>query len=757
MATLLGERVGDTVGYVTRDERVVGPATRIQVVTDGILTRRLQRDPELAGVGLVIFDEFHERSLQADLGLALSLHLRRTTRTELRLLVMSATLDDTRVAALLGAPASPAPIVASEARSFPVAIEWQPRRRTDRLEPAVAAAVGQALAGDGDVLVFLPGVGEIRRSVEHLTATLPAGAGVDVVALYGALSGAEQDRALAPAQPGRRKVVVATDVAETSVTVPGVSTVVDAGLARTPRFDPRTGMTRLVTGAASRASADQRAGRAGRTAPGVAIRLWSRVEHGTRPRFSAPEITQVDLAGIALELAAAGVDPGGLPWLDPPPARTLHEGCELLARLGALGDDGRLTAVGDRMAGLPLHPRLARMVLAGNDLGAGWTACIAAALLDDRDVLRGPPDALPADLAVRVALVDDSGRRHPLADGRALRNARDRAEELARRIGTPRTSADPELTGLLLAAAYPDRIAVARSGAKGRYRLMSGSGVWLAATDPLAQAALVVAADLDGQRKEARVRLGAALSADDLELVPGLDVARHEALVWDRARDELVVRVEHRVGNATLSSHDARPAPGPAVVEALLDRVRRRGIASLPWSESARKFRDRVGFVAAHRPDLGLPALDDATLAATLESWLAPYLVAATGRDHLDALELGALLEAQLSWDQAVAVAELAPARLDLHSGRSVPVRYDGPVATVAARVQLFYGCRDVPRVLGGVVPVVLELLSPAERPIQVTSDLAGFWAGSWREVRKDMAGRYPKHEWPERPDLATG
>jgi len=453
MAALRHERVGELVGYRTRDDRQVGPATRVEVVTEGILTRRLQRDPGLDGVGLVIFDEFHERSLQADLGLALALDARRHLRPDLRILVMSATLDGDRVAALLGDGGDPAPVVASDSRSHPVDVRWAPRRPREHVEPAAVAAVRQVLRTEpeGDVLVFLPGAAEIGRTADGLSSVV--GPDVDLHTLYGALSAGEQDAALVPGLPGRRKVVLATDIAETSLTVEGVRIVVDAGLARRPVLDATTGLTRLETVAASRASADQRAGRAGRLGPGVAVRLWSKVEHAARRPYTEPEIRQADLAGLALELAVWGTDPGDLPFLDPPPGRALAEARRLLAELGALDGEGRPTAAGRQMVALPLHPRLARMVLVGDERGQGWLACLLAALLEDRDVLRGRPDDLPTDVGLRLALLDDPGQRHPLADGRALRQARDRAHDLARRAGVTAGGGDMAEAGLLLAQA----------------------------------------------------------------------------------------------------------------------------------------------------------------------------------------------------------------------------------------------------------------------------------------------------------------
>ncbi len=752
MAALLGARVGGPVGYTTRDERRTGSDTRIEVVTEGVLTRRLQRDPSLPGVGLVVFDEFHERSLPGDLGLALALDARSSLRPDLRLLVMSATLDAARLADLIGGDAA-APIIEAEGRTHPVETVWRPRRQRDRLEPAVVGAVRSALADEGDVLVFLPGMGEIRRAERALAeADLPAD--VDVAPLHGSLSAEQQDAAVSPAPPGRRKVVLSTDVAETSLTVEGVTTVVDSGLVRTPRFDARTGMTALGTVASSRSSAEQRAGRAGRVRPGTAIRLWSKLEHASRPAFSAPEIAQVDLAGLVLELALWGVtDPSELSLLDQPPRRSWTEAVELLRGLDALDADGRPTDTGRSMAELPLHPRLARMVAVHADGVHGRLACLLAALLEDRDVLRGRPDDVPADLAIRLALLDDPGRRHPLADGRALRRARDRAEAIAQRAGVRTVAPDLDAAGVVLAHAYPDRVAIRRgTRSRGRFLLRTGSGAWLPDTDELADAALVVAADLDGRRKEARIRLAAAIDQSEVVELFGDSIVERSALTWDDERDDLVARTERRLDGIPLAVTAGRPEPGPDVVDALLARVRAGQLRPLGWDARASALRARLAFLARADPDGGWPDVSDDGLLEALDRWVAPFLDRATGRRDLEALDVSLALGTLLDWDQGMQLAELAPERIEVPSGRSIPIDYDGEQPSVAVRVQEMFGSAETPTVNRGRTPILLQLLSPADRPIQITADLAGFWEGSWHDVRKDLAGRYPKHRWPEDP-----
>jgi ATP-dependent helicase HrpB len=756
--------VGALVGYQTRDERHIGAATRIEVVTEGVLTRRLQNDPELPGVGLVIFDEVHERNLTTDLGLALALDVATTIRPDLRLLAMSATPDVEGLTALLDAP-----VIASEGRMFDVEMHWLPRSPTgggartgargggrrgsprgraagpgggDRIEPDVVVAVQRALREQiGDVLVFLPGIGEIRRTESMLRDVV--GSDVDVFALAGALSLAEQDAALAPSRPGRRRVVLSTDIAETSLTVDGVRVVVDSGLAREPRFDARTGLTRLTTVSTSRASAEQRAGRAGRTEPGAAYRLWSKLEHGTRAKHRSPEIAQADLAGFALELAAwGGAD--DLRFIDAPPSGPLAQARELLADLHAVDDDGSITPLGRTMLGLPVHPRLARMVAVDRSA----LACVIATLVEERDIFRGRPDDLPADLALRVGAL--TGRRgHDAADRGAVHRLRDRSADLARRAGIrfDLDSVDADRAGVVLLLGYPDRLAARRR--PGQFQLRSGSGAWLPDDDPLADEPFVVAADLDGRGSRARIRLAAVVDSDDVIAEFGADIVERRTVAWDPDRDDLVETVERRLGSIQLGQRVGRPEPGEDTTAALMSRVRTTVLGVLRWTAAAASLRDRVTFL--HRT-LGEPWPDWSAdrLVDTLDDWLAPYLPGATGRADLERLDLAMVLRSQLPWPQGADLDEIAPAQLVLPSGRSVPIDYAGEQPDAFVRVQDLFGVTTHP-VAGG-VPVRLHLLSPADRPIQVTADLPGFWAGSWSEVKKDMAGRYPKHQWPDDP-----
>ena len=739
MAQLLGEEVGHTVGYQTRDERRSGPATRVEVVTEGVLTRRLQNDPELPGVGAVIFDEVHERNLTTDLGLALTLDVAATLRPDLRILAMSATADTRTLGAVLG----DAPVLESAGRMFDVEVRWLPRRRGDRLEPAVVAAVRQALRDEhGDLLVFLPGIGEIMRTASQLRDVVDAT--VDVRPLAGALSLVEQDAALAPSPPGRRRVVLATDIAETSLTVEGVRVVVDSGLARAPRFDVRTGMTRLTTVTTSRSSAEQRTGRAGRLEPGVCFRLWSKVEHGSRQAHPTAEIGEVDLAGLALELAAWGGDESTLAFPEAPPARTLAAARELLRDLDALDADGRITDVGRAMLGLPVHPRLARMIVAT----PSTLACIVAALVDERDVLRGRPDELPADLELRVRLVCGTDV-HDRADRRSVERLRGRAADVARRAGVrfDVDAVDPARAGATLLAGFPDRLAGRRR--PGQFQLRTGSGAWLPDTDPLAHAEFLVAVDLDGRRDRSRIRLAAPLDADDVadRFADELDETR--TLEWDTGRDDLVERVERRLGSLRLGAVTRPARADDATTTALLRRVAATGLAQLAWTADAVSLRERVAFL--HRT-IGEPWPDWSVdrLVANLDDWLAPYLAGVTDRAGLERIDVAMVLQSELGWDLAAELSTAAPGHLELPTGRRATIDYSGDAPAASVRVQDLFGTTEHPTAGGR--PIVLHLLSPADRPIQVTSDLPGFWAGSWADVRKEMAGRYPKHRWPDDP-----
>jgi ATP-dependent helicase HrpB len=765
MADLLGERPGETVGYQTRDERVIGTRTRIEVVTEGVLTRRLQRDPALPGVAVVIFDEVHERNLPTDLGLALALDSAATLRPDLAIVAMSATADTQRLAEVLATGLDPAvtvPVLESEGRQFPVDIRWAPRdpapthRRTGgrsgrgsgnggggggraRMEPAVAALVERALREEpGDVLVFLPGIGEIMRTADQLRDRLDEH--IDIRPLAGALSAAEQDAALQPSPAGRRRVVLATDIAETSLTVEGVRIVIDSGLARSPRFDTRTELTRLTTITTSRSSAEQRAGRAGRLEAGVCYRMWSKIEHGSRPAHRTAEILEVDLAGLALELAAWGSE--DLAFIDPPPTKALDAGRDLLTGLGAL-EDGRITAMGRDMLALPVHPRLAAMIIAH----PSTLACVLAAIVDDRDILRSGPDT-PVDIVRRVGVICGI-EHHDRADRRAVELVRRRAEDLARRAGVDVDLAGVDIddAGSVLLTAFADRLAGRRR--RGQFQLWSGAGAQIPETDVLADAEFVVAVDLDGRRDRARIRLAAPVDADRVAEMFADSLSTTTTVMWDRDRDDVVARIERRLGAINLGVTTGPAEPGPDTAAVLIERVTETGLAQLNWSSDAISVRARVVFL--HR-QIGEPWPDWSveTLVREIEHWLGPWLTTATGRADLESIDLAMLLRSQLPWEVGAELDRLAPATLDLPGGRSVPVDYRDGTPAIQARAQALYGIDQHPLIAGEAV--VVTVLSPADRPIQITSDLPGFWAGSWAQVRTEMAGRYPKHHWPADP-----
>ncbi len=753
MARQLGETVGETVGYRVRQDTRVGPRTRIEVVTEGVLTRMLQHDPSLEDVGAVLFDEFHERSIHADMGLALCLQMKAWFREDLRLLVMSATLDAEPTAALLG----DAPVVRSEGRVFPVETVYAEQRaghEGERLEKRVADAAVLALTRyEGDVLVFLPGAPEIRRTSSQLGERL-RGQAVRIAPLYGTLSVGEQDRAIAPSVPGERKIVLATSIAETSLTVEGVRVVIDSGLARVPRFSPRTGMTRLETVRVSKASAEQRRGRAGRTANGVCLRLWTEEEHRALPERSTPEIAEADLAPLALELAAWGiVEPAELRWLDPPPAAAYRQARELLRELGALDEACALTEAGRRMAELGLHPRLARLLLASRELGLAETACRLAALLGERDVLRGNPGGRNADLRLRL---QELARPHT-ADEAAIARIRIEADRFMRDLQPteaqqPRLGAIPDdaAPGLLLAYAYPDRIALRREGA-GRFLLSGGRGAVLEDGQPLAYEPMLVVAEAEDAGVDSRILLAAPLAPEWFERVFSPLFQKRRITYWDRAAQAVRSREQVSFGALVLKDAHAQSAPAEEILRALLEGIKEEGLDILPWSKQAEQLRDRLRFAGLHIP--GYPDATDVGLLGALPEWLGTFADGMRSRSDLRRIPLMAALEGLLSWEQRRELDRLAPTHLVVPSGSRIPVDYSDPEAPVlAVRLQELFGLAATPAVAGGSVPLTLHLLSPAHRPVQVTRDLVSFWKHTYFDVKKDLKGRYPKHYWPDDP-----
>ncbi|WP_128513495.1 ATP-dependent helicase HrpB [Tabrizicola thermarum] len=767
MAETLGEPVGRTVGYRIRGEAKVSAATRIEVVTEGILTRMIQSDPELAGVGLVIFDEFHERSLNADLGLALCLEVRGALREDLRILVMSATLDAGPVAALMGG----APVVTSEGRAYPVETRWLPRPPDPslRFEAVVAGAVKAALEETarnfgGGILVFLPGEGEIRR-VEGFLQGVP---GVVVRPLFGAMDFAAQRAALAPVEG--RKVVLATSIAETSLTLPDIRVVVDSGRARRARFDPNSGMSRLVTERVTKAEAEQRRGRAGRVAEGVCYRLWTRGEEGGLAPYPPAEIEVADLAGLALELALwGGAD---LPFLTPPPAGPLAEARSLLMDLGALDEKGHITAHGRVLAGLPLHPRLGHMLAV-----AGPEAAELAALLAERDPLRG---AGP-DLALRMAAIRRPG---PEADRGVVERIRAEARRLAAAAkalaGSPPPPSPPhggegkrdaETSGKggplppggggmgrgghagafslaeMAALAYPDRIGLRRKGEAPRWVLSGGKGAAMAPVLPLSGARLIVATDLDGDAREATVRQAVAISEAEVRGLHADRIAWVEVCEWSRREGRVVSRRQERLGALVLEDRHW-DAPAEAVAKAALEGVRALG---LPWSPAARRLRARARLARGE----GWPGVEDAELLATAEDWLLPHLTGIRTEDDIRGFDLVPALQGLLGWDRLAEMDRLVPGSFETPLGRKIPIDYEGEVPAIEVRLQEMFGVTQHPVVGAARMPVRVTLLSPARAPVQVTTDLPRFWATSYADVRKDMRGAYPRHPWPEDPTVA--
>ncbi len=765
MAGQLGEEVGQSVGYQVRFDRRISGRTRVEVITEGILTRRLQLDPELPGVGLVIFDEFHERSLESDVALALCLEARAALRDDLRLLVMSATIDAGPISRLLGG----APVVTCRGKMYPVEVRQLPppartdSSRADHIAINVANGVRRALVEQqGDILAFLPGAGEIRRAVTLLAAAA-AEDGFVLLPLYGDLSLADQSRAVRPDPRGKRRVILATTIAETSITIEGIGTVVDCGWKRVPRFDPNCGLTRLATVRISRASAVQRQGRAGRLGPGVCYRLWGGgVEYGLQD-FDRPEILEADLAGLALQLAAwGGGDPGQLQWLDPPPSGAFAAARTILTELGALDGDGRITSRGREMAGLPLHPRLAHMILKGRELGSLSLACDLAALLSERDIQKGYDRSV--DIADRLHLLrvfreEGSGPARTLgADAGGCHRVDRISRQLGGLLSGPAAQKSRECRpGVLLALAFPDRVARQRPGTGGRYKLASGHGARLMQYDRISFSPYLAVAALDAGKREGRIFLAAVLDKDDVLDLFSERLVHEDEISWDEKTAAVAARRLTRLGDLVV---EERPLPHPdpgMVLAALLDGIRRAGLDILPWSNEARALQERVKSLCIWQPAAEWPDLTDEFLRSSVARWLAPFLAGIRTREQLRTLDMTEILRSLLDWKQQQKLEQDAPTHIRVPSGSRIKLRYAaGEAPVLAVRLQEMFGLAATPAVCRGRVPVTLHLLSPARRPLQVTSDLRGFWDGSYHEVKKEMKGRYPKHYWPDDPWQAT-
>jgi ATP-dependent helicase HrpB len=765
LASELGEGVGETVGYRIRLDSKVGPNTRIEVVTEGILTRRLQEDPSLEGVGLLIFDEFHERSLDADLALALSLNGRALFRDEqpLKILLMSATLEGARLSSLL----NDAPVISSEGRMFPVSMQWgRPFQPGEFIEPRVVQTVLDALGTEsGSMLVFLPGQAEIRRVNQQLVDAIGDRSDVLLCPLHGELDLNAQRAAIEPAPKGKRKVVLATNIAETSLTIDGVRVVIDAGLARVPRFDPGSGMTRLDTQRISRASATQRAGRAGRLEPGVCYRLWSEAQHDQLAAYGAAEILQADLAGLALQLARWGVEPAQLTWLDLPPAAAYSQAQDLLARLGALtrkpGEDWKLTPHGQSMAEVPAHPRIAHLLLRGRELGLGALACDVAALLGERDILRGAG----ADLHSRLTLLAGSERAAKGSQGgvqRARQLSRQYRGYLRGAARKPVVDPDhPRWLGALLALAYPDRVAQQRRAGGAEYRLANGRAALFAEPDALMKQPWLVVADLgsrQGQREE-RIYLAAEFDPELFDSVLAEQVTAFDQLDWDEREGVFRAERQRKAGELIISREPLTGLDDSARGQALLALVRRKGLELLPWTPELRQWQARVGLLRQMdlqtQSESEWPDVSNDALLETLDHWLLPYLGKVTRLSHFGNLDLSSILHNLLPWPLPQRLDELAPHHLTVPSGSSVRLDYSESPPILAVRLQELFGLADTPRIANGRQIVKLHLLSPARRPVQVTQDLANFWRSTYAEVKKDLKGRYPKHYWPEDPLIA--
>ncbi len=733
MASLIGESIGETVGYRVRLDVRVGPKTQIEVLTEGLLTRRLQTDPELKGVGLLIFDEFHERSLVADLGLALALETQSALNEDLRILVMSATLDGARVAKLLG----DAPTIRSEGRLHPIDTRYAPPPANVRIEQSVASAVIRALdETEGGILVFLPGEAEIRR-----VETLLKNDGIATQPLYGALPAEAQDRAIRP-QAHTRKIVLATAIAETSLTIEDVRVVIDSGLQRLPRYDPATGLTRLVTGRVSLASADQRRGRAGRVAPGICYRLWDEAETRALVPFTPPAILTSDLAPFALDLAAWGErDASKLKLLDPPPPGTFAEAQELLRELDALDAENAITPHGRAMVTFGAHPRLAHMMLRARNAGA----CALASILGERDIVR------TRDVDLRTRLEAFANERHPNG---ALTRARDQAKIWRRALDIKDSSIDTNTAGRLTALAYPERIAKRRG--PGSFRLANGRGATIPETDPLAREDYLAVAALDGAGANAKIHQAAPLTLADIEDLFAAHIETRIIIEWNSRGRAVIACEEERLNAITLAERPLKKPDPAKTAAAVLTGVRDLGLRSLPWTGDLDAFRARSAFVRNLEPDAGWPDLSDEALTATLEHWLQPFLAGMTRANDFTRIDLSSALHAVFDWEKKKRLDTLAPTHITVPSGSHISIDYSGEAPILAVRLQEMFGLADTPTVGNGRIPLTLHLLSPARRPVQVTRDLKSFWKNGYPDVKRDLKGRYPKHHWPDDPWTAT-
>lgn len=769
MARSMGQSVGQTVGYRVRGESRVSGKTRIEVVTEGVLTRLLSADPTLADYAAVIFDEFHERSLQADLGLALTLETQQQVRPELRILVMSATIEAAPVTALLADQDGPASVVESEGRMFPVNTLYRPARRTELPDVHAARVIREAIAETvGDILVFLPGAAEQRRVADRLDDISESGdTRMALHLLHGSMSLDEQDHALAPSTVGQRKVVLATAIAESSLTVEGVRTVIDSGYSRVPVFDQNAGLTRLKTVRVSRASANQRRGRAGRVAPGTCYRLWDMAEDYALMPHASAEIVDADLSSLALELADAGIDSAAdLRWIDPPRPTAMAQARELLIQLGAIDSHGRITQHGKRMAALPIAPRLAHMLISALGDGQAQLGAAMAALLEERDILHTNAGPLPSDMRLRTATIsrhDDELHEHALSGARAdhgrVRRVRQITKDLLSRLDASENERqslpDDEEVGLLLARAFPDRIAQRRSGQAPRFLLRNGTGATLDKSDALQGESWLAVGALEGHPPDYRIKLAAPLSLEAVRSAFSDQIVSDAKVFWDEQQKAVRSTRREAFGALIIDEKPWRDPPEQSIVDVLIEQLSRVPLAQWPVSESAINLRQRMAFL--HEHDANWPDVSDSALIQRLDSWLAPSLTGVRRWSELESLEWAEAIASLMTWQQRADLDRLAPTHLTVPSGSRIRLDYsdsDSPV--LAVKLQECFGMMVTPAIMDGAVPVTLHLLSPAQRPVQITRDLAGFWRSGYFEVRRELRGRYPRHPWPENPLEAT-
>ncbi|MEC0310366.1 ATP-dependent helicase HrpB [Paenibacillus lautus] len=759
MASSLGEAVGETIGYRVRMDSKIGQNTRIEVVTEGILTRMLQDDPELTGIGMIIFDEFHERNLQADTGLAFAMESQSVLREDLRLLVMSATLEAEPVARLLG----DAPVIVSEGRAFPVSTHYVRSFSLDELHKGAANAILRALSEQqGDILVFLPGAREIRKTANELVRT---GLSQDVVIreLYSALPAEKQDEAIRRDSNGRRKIVLSTSISESSITIEGIKTVVDSGYMRTEVFSPRTGLPQLITRRLSRASADQRRGRAGRVSAGVCYRLWSEEEHRHLPESTIPAIRESDLTPLALEMAVWGTrDPEQLAWLDAPPRPALTQGQALLRQLSALDDSGSITQHGREMALLGLHPRLAHMLIRAQEIGEASLAIRIAVLLQERDIMSRGEAIRDQDLRSRVErllLFERQGQRsaeQDMTSEAVLQRMKQEIRKLHTQLNVAYTiSGNLNFCGLLLSFAYPERIAKNRGGSG--FLMRSGRGVKLVSVQPMSRAQYIVVAAVDDQGADGNIQLASEMDELWLDKYYYDEMEQRKEVVWDSASGSIRARQKLMLGALVIKEQAYSNPTGEEIALALLQGIRQEGLGLLQWSKPALQLRERLAFMFRHDPEGNWPDVSDEGLLNQAEEWLLPYLEGLRNRNDIRRLAPGTLLEHKLSWEQKQQLQKEAPTHIRVPSGSLIPVNYSDPEQPfLAVRLQEMFGLQDTPRIAEGRVALTLHLLSPAQRPVQVTSDLSSFWRSGYFEVKKDLKGRYPKHYWPDDPMEAT-